>query len=112
MAKKIKSLRLTEAHKPDMAEAIRLTKPGQASWAGRGPEGKKCYQCALYSILRVKGGIAPMTGAKGHCKKREQIVPKEKRITFDPQAKACTFYQDLIEARLAGEHEQDNSQGR
>ena len=37
---------LTTGYPPELAAQMRATKPGQAHWAGTGPSGKTCGDCA------------------------------------------------------------------
>jgi hypothetical protein len=37
---------LTTGYSPELAAQMRATKPGQAHWAGTGPSGKTCGDCA------------------------------------------------------------------
>lgn len=95
-----KRIPLTQMHSDETVHALATTKPGQASWAGKGPEGTKCYQCAFYEIERKPGSIVPVFAAHiGYCMKREELQPNEKRARFDPRTDTCRYFESLLEKR-------------
>ncbi len=82
---------LTEPN-PDLADMIRRTPSGMAHWAGTGPTGKTCGECAF--LVSISVGVGNSTRCEKYTmmmrgKQGSKKIPKTTPACkyFDPQPK-------------------------
>jgi hypothetical protein len=79
----------TNGHSDRISTFIAKSHPGQAHWAGTGPDGAQCKTCAEFVLAKGKQCL-------GHCEKRMRMMTKAKKLLFDGDAGACRFYVEKI----------------
>lgn len=87
-----KSEHLTEPHDERMARLMRQTKPGQAHWAGTGPEGKRCHGCANWKPDGATGYTAKGDLRAGRCAQFRRMTGKQ-GAAFSHWQLACRFFE-------------------
>jgi hypothetical protein len=71
-----------DSHAPEMAEQIRRTHVGQASWAGTGPPGETCVTCKFYGCWKQ------VRDAAGNVTRRPTFVIAAMRFENSPARSA------------------------
>jgi hypothetical protein len=81
---------------PELAELIKATPAGMAHWAGTGPTGKVCRDCAAWVLI----------GNKRLCEKYKRMIGKdewdEKKIIPSGTA-ACKYFEQKPNSNLTAQ---------
>lgn len=83
---------LTEPHDARMARLMRQSKPGQAHWAGTGPEGKRCHHCIHWKPEGSTGYTAKGDLKPGRCGQYRKMMGKS-GPAFSHTQLACRFFE-------------------
>src|SRR5262249_8315878 len=87
---------LTAGHEPELARQISRTVPGMAHWAGSGPFGATCRECAAYGywphIRNEAGAIVTTKFRKKSCRKLHELTGKH-GPTIPERTEACRHFQ-------------------
>lgn len=83
---------LTEPHGERMARLMRQSKPGQAHWAGTGPEGKRCHGCANWQPEGQSGYTAKGELRPGRCAQYRKMTGRS-GPAFPHTQLACRFFE-------------------
>lgn len=67
------------------------THDGMASWAGKGPIGKTCFECKYFAAERK---TKPKKYQKFSCVKFCEMVKKSKGPTFPGDTLSCRYFED------------------
>jgi hypothetical protein len=80
---------LTRGQSSELALAIALTHPGQASWATWRAPDEVCRDCRFFDRGKEVWGVL-----QGHCLKRRDLDPKRKKGPPIPSTcRACRFWE-------------------
>jgi hypothetical protein len=84
-----------DSHAPEMAEQIRRTHVGQASWAGTGPPGETCATCKFYGCWKqvrdAAGNVTKTAFLAGRCDMFRKLVGKI-GPAVPSNAPACRYF--------------------
>ena len=84
-----------EMANPKMLEWISKTHPGQAHWAGMGPEGRTCRECSFWKAAGhyANSGKHPRQLKDARCNKFRQLRKKNgPPVPF--HAPSCSFFDE------------------
>ena len=86
---------LKPGHTPELSRQIAASYPGMAHFAGTGPTGKSCRECAFY----VTDGYYSKTGGHrgalkpGRCRKYREMMRGQWGEKFSYAAQACKYFE-------------------
>ena len=86
---------LTPGYAPNLEAQMRATRPGQAHWAGSGPPGTTCGECAHLGYFRKHqngSGDTVRTHRVGGCAKFHELTQKHGPAVAKG-APACKYFQ-------------------
>lgn len=93
---------LKNAHDPRMVRLVGDTQPGQAHWAGTGPEGKTCRECVHFrndGYYSESNNFTPNRLKPGRCKKFQKMTGKRGQA-FECTAWSCRFFEQNAKSPL------------
>ena len=84
-----------DSHAPEMAQQIRRTHVGQASWAGTGPPGETCATCKFYGCWKqvrdAAGNVTKTAHLLDRCDAFQKLTGKI-GPAVPPNAQACKHF--------------------
>jgi hypothetical protein len=86
---------LTPGYSPELAVQIRRSREGQAHFAGTGPFGATCSECAFlgyWKQIRNASGDTVKSQRVGGCEKFRQLTGKHGPVV-PPDTEACRYFQ-------------------
>ena len=95
---------LTAGYPPELAAMMRATKPGQAHWAGSGPAGKTCGDCAHLGYQRQRrnaSGDLVKSERTGGCQQFFRLAGNHGPVV-PATASACRYFEPRYETTEQG----------
>jgi hypothetical protein len=86
---------LTTGHSPELAKQIQRTREGQAHFAGSGPLGATCGECAHLGYWRQRpnaNGEIAKTKRVGGCAQFHKLTGKHGAVV-PPGTEACRYFE-------------------
>jgi len=86
---------LTTGHLPELAQQIQRSREGQAHFAGTGPLGATCGECAYLGYWRQRrsgNGEIVKTERTGGCEKFRELTGKHGAVV-PPATSACRYFE-------------------
>jgi hypothetical protein len=93
---------LTAGYAPELAAQMRATRPGQAHWAGSGPNGKTCGDCAYLGYFKQHRNASGDTISSEHtggCRRFFQLTGEHGAVV-PRNAGACRHFQQTTETTM------------
>lgn len=91
MAKLLRDRGLKEINDPIQA-AAKNTHEGMASWAGGGPDGKVCWECANFGAGHA--AKPPKRSNKSGCHEWSRLLKNASPKKFPGTASACRYFKE------------------